>query len=57
MESELITMEFDGSEVAWLRDFLANIHLETKLTPSMSMRYDCKSAIAMTKNKSFNDKN
>lgn len=49
-------MKVDGSDVAWLRDFLANIHLETKPTLSMSMHYDCKSAIAMAKNKPFNDK-
>jgi len=57
MESEFIALELAGSEAEWLRNLLANIPLEIKPTPSVSMHSDCKSAIAVAKNKLFNGKN
>ena len=41
MESEFIALELAGNEIEWLRNFLANISLGLKPTPSMSMHYDC----------------
>jgi len=57
MESEFIALELDGSEAEWLRNLLANISLGINPTPSVSMHCDCKLAIAVAKNKSFNVKN
>jgi len=57
MESEFIALELVGSEAEWLRNLLANSPLGIKPTPSVSMHCDCKSAIAVAKNKSFNGKN
>jgi hypothetical protein len=57
LESEFIALELAGSEAEWLRNLLANIPLGIKPTPSVSMHCDCKSAIAVAKNKSFNGKN
>ena len=51
MESEFIALELVGSEAEWLRNLLANIPLGIKPTPSVSMHYDCKSAIVVAKNK------
>ncbi|KAG8655919.1 hypothetical protein MANES_04G087216v8 [Manihot esculenta] len=57
MESEFIALELAGTEAEWLRNFLANILLGIKPTPSVSMRCDFQTAIAITKNKTFNGKN
>ena len=57
MESEFIALESTGKEVEWLRNFLSEIPLGMKPTPSMSMHYDCKAAILIAKNKVFNGKN
>ncbi|KAG8642354.1 hypothetical protein MANES_12G078151v8 [Manihot esculenta] len=57
LESEFIALELVGTETEWLRNFLANISLEIKPTPSVSMRCDCQAAIAIAKNKTFNGKN
>ena len=57
MESEFIALELAGSEAEWLKNFLAEIPLGIKPTPSVSMHCDCKSAIAVAKNKTFNGKN
>ena len=40
-----------------MKNFLANILLEMKLTPSISMYYDSQSVIVVAKNKTFNGKN
>ena len=55
MELEFITLELVGNEAGWLRNFLADIPLRVKPTPSLSMHCDCPTAIA--KNKAFNGKN
>ena len=39
-----------------MKNFLADIPLEVKPTPSVSMHCDFKSVIAVTKNKTFNEK-
>ena len=57
MESKFIALELAGSEAEWLKNFLADILLGIKPTPSLSMHCDCKSAIAIAKNKAFNGKN
>jgi len=57
MDSEFIALELAGNEAEWLRNFLVNIPLGIKPTPSVSMHCDRKSAIAITKNKSYNGKN
>ena len=57
IESEFIALELAGSEAEWLRNLLDNIPFGIKSTPSVSMHCDCKSAIAVAKNKSFNGKN
>ncbi|KAG8642561.1 hypothetical protein MANES_12G102533v8 [Manihot esculenta] len=56
MESEFIALELAGIEAEWLRNFLANIPLGIKPTPSVLMRCDCQVAIAIVKNKTFNGK-
>jgi len=38
-----------GNEAEWLKNFLPNIPLEMKPTPSVSMHCDCQSAIAIAK--------
>ena len=57
MESEFIALELAGSEAEWLRNFLANIPLGIKPTPSVSMHCDCQAAIAIAKNRAYNGKN
>jgi hypothetical protein len=57
MESEFVALELAGSEAEWLRNFLANIPLGMKPTPSVSMHCDNQSAISIAKNKTFNGKN
>ena len=57
MESEFIALELAGNEAEWLKNFLANIPLRVKPTPSKSMHCDCQAAIAIAKNKNFNGKN
>jgi len=57
MESEFVALEIAGSEAKWLKNFLANIPLGMKPTPFISICCDCQSAIAITKNKTYNGKN
>jgi len=57
MESEFVALEMAGSEVEWLKNFLANILLGMKPTSSVSIHCDCQSAIAIAKNKTYNGKN
>ena len=57
MESEFVALEMAGSEVEWLKNFLSNIPLGMKPTPSVSMHCDCQLAIAIPKNKNYNGKN
>ena len=57
MESEFVALEMRGSEVEWLKNFLANISLGMKPTPSVSIHCDCQSAITIAKNKNYNGKN
>jgi hypothetical protein len=57
MESEFVALELTGSEAEWLRNFLANIPLGIKPTPSVSIHCDSQSAIAVAKNSSYNGKN
>ena len=40
MESEFIALEFAGNKTKWLRNFLADILLGVKPTPSLSMFCD-----------------
>ncbi|GMI86656.1 hypothetical protein HRI_002334900 [Hibiscus trionum] len=56
MEYEFVALELAGNEAEWLRNFLANIPLGIKPTPSVSMLCDCQAAIAIAKNKTFNAK-
>jgi len=46
-----------GSEAEWLKNFLVNISLGMKPTPSVSMHCDCQSTIVIAKNKTYNGKN
>jgi len=57
MKSEFVALEMANSEVEWLKNFLANISLGMKPTPSISIHCDCQSAIAIAKNKNYNGKN
>ena len=57
MKSEFIALELAGNDAEWLKNFLADIPLRIKPTPSVFMHYDCKLAIAIAKNKAFNGKN
>jgi len=57
MESEFVALETAGSEAEWLKNFLANIPLGMKPTPSISIHCDCQLAIAIAKNKNYNEKN
>ena len=57
MELEFIALKLAGNEVEWLRNFLVDIPLGMKLTPSMSMHCDYQMTIAIAKNKSYNGKN
>ncbi|WVZ07142.1 hypothetical protein V8G54_020488 [Vigna mungo] len=57
MESEFVSLEMAGSEAEWLKNFLANIPLGMKPTPSVSIHCDCQSVIAIAKNKNYNGKN
>ena len=57
MESEFVALEMAGSEVEWLKNFLANISLGMKPTPSISIHCECQLAIAIAKNKTYNGKN
>jgi len=56
-ESEFVALEMVGSEVEWLKNFLANILLGMKPIPFVLMHCDCQSAIVITKNKTYNGKN
>ena len=40
MESEFVALEMAGSKAEWLKNFLANIPLGMKPTPSISMHCD-----------------
>ena len=57
IESEFVAFEMAGSEVEWLKNFLANIPLGMKPTPSISMHCDCQSTIIIDKNKTYNGNN
>jgi len=57
MKLEFIDLESIGNEADWLRNFFTEILLGIKLTPSISMYCDCKMAITIANNKSFNGKN
>ena len=57
MESEFVALEMVGSEAEWLKNFLANIPLRMKPTPSVSIHCDYQSTIAIAKNKTYNGKN
>ena len=57
MESDFVALDMVGSEAKWLKNFLANIPLGMKPTPSMSMHCDSQSLINVAKNKTYNGKN
>ena len=57
MESEFVALEMIGSEAEWLKNFLANIPLGMKPTLSVSIHCDYRLAIAIAKNKTYNEKN
>jgi len=41
MKFEFVALEMASSEVEWLKNFLANILLGMKPTPSVSIHCDC----------------
>lgn len=55
-DSEFIAMELAGTEAEWLKNFLADIPISEKPTPSVSLHCDNQSAIVTAKNKTFNGK-
>ena len=57
MKLEFVVLEMTSSEAKWLKNFLTNIPLGMKLTPSISMHCDSQLVIAVTKNKTLNGKN
>jgi len=57
MESEFVALEMARSEAEWLKNFLANIPLGMKPTPSVLIHCDCQLAITIAKNKTYNEKN
>ena len=57
MKSKFRALESDGKEDEWLNNFLSGIPLRMKSTPLVSMHCDCKAAISIAKNKTFNWKN
>ena len=54
MESEFVALGIASSEVEWLKNFLANIPLGMKPTPTISIHCDSQSTIVVAKNKTFN---
>ena len=68
MESEFVALELTGTEAEWLRNFLANIPFKKDdllsniplnnddLVPSVYIHCDCRAAITIAKNKSYNCK-
>ena len=56
MKLELITLELAGSKADWLRNLLTNIPPTKNLLPPVSIYCDCRAAIAIIKNKSYNYK-
>jgi len=57
MESEFVSLEMAGSEAEGLKNFLANIPLGMKPTPSVSIHCDANRQITIAKNKNYNGKN
>jgi len=57
MKFEFVTLKMVGSEVEWLKNFLANIPLGMKPDPFVSIHCDCQSTIAIAKNKNYNGNN
>jgi len=57
IKSEFVALEMAGSEAEWLKNFLANILLGMKPTPSVLIHCDCQSEIVIAKNKTYNGKN
>lgn len=55
-ESELIALEKACTEAKWLRNFLANLPINSHPLTSISIHCDCQVAIATTKNKIYNGK-
>ena len=49
MESEFVALEMAGNKAEWLKNFLANIPLGMKPTPSVSIHCNCQSTIAIAK--------
>ena len=56
MESQFVALEMASSEAKWLKNFLANIPLGMKPTPTISIHCDSQSTIVVAKNKTFNQK-
>ncbi|RDX95706.1 hypothetical protein CR513_21732, partial [Mucuna pruriens] len=52
-----VALKMIGSEVEWLKNFLANIPLGIKSTLLVSIYYDCQSTIALAKKKTYNENN
>jgi len=46
--NQAVALEMAGSETEWLKNFLTNIPLRMKPTPSMFVHCDCESTIAIT---------
>lgn len=56
MESEHIAFEKACTEVEWLRNFLADLPINSYPPISISIHCDCQAAIARAKNKMYNGK-
>jgi len=57
MESKFVALEMAGSEIEWMKNFLANVQLRMKPTSFVSIHCDCQSLIIIVENKNYNGKN
>ena len=56
MESKFITLDKAGEEAEWLRHFLEDMPMWTKLVPPICIHCDGQSAIGRTQSYMYNDK-
>jgi len=56
MKLEFVALEMAGSEVEWLKNFLANLPLWMKPTSSVLVHCYCQSTLTIAKNKNYNEK-
>nr|KYP48034.1 Retrovirus-related Pol polyprotein from transposon TNT 1-94 [Cajanus cajan] len=57
MESKFVALDMTNTKAEWLRNYLVNIPLRMKPTPSESIYCDSQLIIAIIKNKYYNGKN